>query len=124
MAGSHPHSSFRYGPQFSQPVPAYAEEADCEHPSVFDETGNYLRCSMHGIIYDPVDGLCQSEIRAGKFLTRLKNHRDQWFNLSAGQASPVYAGEPALALSRSSAIRWPACVRNDRSISLHQRFRK
>ncbi len=45
---------------------------DCEHPYVFDETGKYLRCSMHGIIYDPVDGLCQSEICAGKSLTRLK----------------------------------------------------
>jgi nitrite reductase/ring-hydroxylating ferredoxin subunit len=45
---------------------------DCEHRHVFDETGKYLRCSMHGIIYDPVDGLCQSEICAGKYLTRLK----------------------------------------------------
>ena len=44
---------------------------DCEHPYVFDETGRYLRCSMHGIIYDPLDGQCQSAICAGRSLTRL-----------------------------------------------------
>ena len=45
---------------------------DCEHCHVFDETGEYIRCSMHGIIYDPVTGRCQSEICSGKSLTLLK----------------------------------------------------
>lgn len=45
---------------------------DCEHSHVFDETGEYVRCSMHGITYDPVTGLCQSEICSGRFLTVLK----------------------------------------------------
>lgn len=45
---------------------------DCEHHEVFDETGQFLRCSMHGITYEPATGCCQSEICAGKSLTTLK----------------------------------------------------
>jgi nitrite reductase/ring-hydroxylating ferredoxin subunit len=29
---------------------------DCEHDDIFDETGQYLQCSMHTICYDPVSG--------------------------------------------------------------------
>ena len=45
---------------------------DCEHCHVFDETGRYIRCSMHGITYQPETGLCQSEICAGKSLTSVR----------------------------------------------------
>jgi nitrite reductase/ring-hydroxylating ferredoxin subunit len=44
---------------------------DCEDPRVFDDSGRFLRCSMHGIIYDPASGACQSEICAGASLTPL-----------------------------------------------------
>ncbi|MGB1110103.1 MAG: Rieske (2Fe-2S) protein [Gammaproteobacteria bacterium] len=29
---------------------------DCEKPTIFDVTGRFLRCSMHGIVYDPESG--------------------------------------------------------------------
>jgi len=45
---------------------------DCEQSYIFDKSGKFIRCSMHGIIYDPGSGLCQSEICAGKALTALK----------------------------------------------------
>ena len=44
-------------------------ELDCEKNAIFDETGEYLRCSMHGIVYDPLSGESVSEICAGKRLT-------------------------------------------------------
>ncbi|MBL8447352.1 MAG: Rieske 2Fe-2S domain-containing protein [Zoogloeaceae bacterium] len=39
---------------------------DCEKDLVFDATGRYLRCSMHGIVYAPdtgasVSALCEGE---------------------------------------------------------------
>ena len=42
---------------------------DCEQAHIFDETGQYLQCSMHTICYDPVTGESLSEICAGKKLT-------------------------------------------------------
>jgi len=42
---------------------------DCEKDMIFDATGRYLRCSMHGIVYDPVTGESVSEICNGKRLT-------------------------------------------------------
>jgi nitrite reductase/ring-hydroxylating ferredoxin subunit len=42
---------------------------DCH---VFDEAGEQLRCTMHGITYDPITGLCQSEICAGRSLTPVR----------------------------------------------------
>lgn len=47
-------------------------ELDCEHCHVFDETGRFLRCTMHGITYRPETGECLSEICAGKSLTPLR----------------------------------------------------
>ena len=44
---------------------------DCEHDDIFDETGQYLQCSMHTICYDPVSGESLSEICAGKKLTAI-----------------------------------------------------
>lgn len=39
---------------------------DCEQPDIFDETGRFLRCSMHGIVYKPdtgtsVSAMCEGE---------------------------------------------------------------
>ena len=45
---------------------------DCEHEHIFDESGQYLQCSMHTICYDPVSGEALSEICAGKKLTALQ----------------------------------------------------
>lgn len=45
---------------------------DCEDCRVFDETGRYLQCSMHGICYEPTTGQCLSEICAGQRLTPLR----------------------------------------------------
>ncbi|MGB0713809.1 MAG: Rieske (2Fe-2S) protein, partial [Gammaproteobacteria bacterium] len=47
-------------------------ELDCERATIFDESGERLRCSMHGIVYDPVSGEAQSEICAGLRLTAVR----------------------------------------------------
>lgn len=44
-------------------------ELDCEQDMIFDASGRYLRCSMHGIVYEPRSGESVSEICAGKRLT-------------------------------------------------------
>lgn len=45
---------------------------NCESNAIFDETGNYLRCSMHGIVYDPVTGASQSSMCHGEKLKSVK----------------------------------------------------
>jgi nitrite reductase/ring-hydroxylating ferredoxin subunit len=45
---------------------------DCENSDIFDETRQYLQCSMHTICYDPATGEALSEICAGKKLTSFK----------------------------------------------------
>jgi nitrite reductase/ring-hydroxylating ferredoxin subunit len=45
---------------------------DCEQGTIFDETGRYLRCSMHGILYEPATGESISEICDGKRLTPIQ----------------------------------------------------
>lgn len=45
---------------------------DCEHPRLFDPASKLLRCSMHGLVFDPASGDCLSEICAGKRLCALK----------------------------------------------------
>lgn len=42
---------------------------DCEKDMIFDNSLKYLRCSMHGITYDPITGESLSEICKGKKLT-------------------------------------------------------
>ena len=41
---------------------------DCERDTVFDETGRFLRCSMHGIIYTPETGTSLSVMCEGQQL--------------------------------------------------------
>lgn len=45
---------------------------DCERADILDHSRKFLRCSMHGITYDPATGECLSEICAGKSLTALR----------------------------------------------------
>jgi len=44
---------------------------NCEQDAIFDETGKYLRCSMHGFIFDPKTGECQSPVCFGQRLQAL-----------------------------------------------------
>lgn len=41
---------------------------DCEEAHVFDHTGRYLRCSMHGIVYRPETGVSVSTMCEGEQL--------------------------------------------------------
>ena len=41
---------------------------DCEELDVFDHTGRYLRCSMHGIVYRPETGASVSAMCEGEQL--------------------------------------------------------
>jgi nitrite reductase/ring-hydroxylating ferredoxin subunit len=50
---------------------------DCEKDMIFDDTGQNLRCSMHGILYDPVTGESISTICTGEKLTRVKIQEDE-----------------------------------------------
>ncbi|MES9860847.1 MAG: Rieske 2Fe-2S domain-containing protein [Candidatus Thiodiazotropha sp. LLP2] len=42
---------------------------DCEKDMIFDDAGQNLRCSMHGIIFDPFSGESLSTICTGEKLT-------------------------------------------------------
>lgn len=42
---------------------------DCEENTIFSANGQYLRCSMHGIVYDPMTGESVSAICNGERLT-------------------------------------------------------
>jgi len=41
---------------------------DCEEAQVFDHSGRYLRCSMHGIVYTPQTGASVSTMCEGEQL--------------------------------------------------------
>lgn len=45
---------------------------DCEQDMIFDASRRYLRCSMHGIVYDPVTGVSLSDICRGQSLTAIQ----------------------------------------------------
>lgn len=44
---------------------------DCEAPQVFDHSGRYLRCTMHGIVYTPENGASVSTMCEGERLRAL-----------------------------------------------------
>ncbi len=50
---------------------------DCESNVIFDETGQFLRCSMHGIVYEPLTGASISSICNGERLTSIEIEEDQ-----------------------------------------------
>jgi nitrite reductase/ring-hydroxylating ferredoxin subunit len=45
---------------------------NCEQDAIFDDTGKRLRCSMHGFIFDPKTGECQSPVCLGQRLQALR----------------------------------------------------
>lgn len=52
-------------------------ELDCQTKDIFDETGKYLRCSMHGIVYDPITGKSCSTMCNEEKLTAVRIQQDQ-----------------------------------------------
>jgi len=50
---------------------------DCEQEGVFDSTGHLLRCSMHGIVYDPETGASLSTLCNGQHLTAIRLVQDE-----------------------------------------------
>jgi nitrite reductase/ring-hydroxylating ferredoxin subunit len=54
-----------------------ARPLDCEEDIIFDPTGRHLRCSMHGIVFDPATGESLSTICAGQRLTAVKFLEDE-----------------------------------------------
>lgn len=47
-------------------------ELDCENNTIFDDKGQLLRCSMHGIVYDPMTGESLSTMCNGEKLTSVR----------------------------------------------------
>jgi len=41
---------------------------DAESTSIFDDNGEHLRCSVHGVVYDPASGECGSTLCGGQKL--------------------------------------------------------
>jgi len=55
---------------------------DCEQSCIFDKSGHYLQCSMHGVCYDPVTGKSLHNVCGGKKLTALKvKEKEGWVYL-------------------------------------------
>lgn len=52
-------------------------ELDCERDMIFDDTGQKLRCSMHGIVYDPFTGASLSTMCHQERLTPVKILEDE-----------------------------------------------
>ncbi|MBK1723609.1 Rieske (2Fe-2S) protein [Thiocystis violacea] len=46
---------------------------DCMHDAVFDTEQGHLRCSMHGIVYDPTTGESLSVLCSGEHLESLRS---------------------------------------------------
>ena len=49
---------------------------DCELDRVFDATGRYLRCSMHGIVYTPQTGASVSTMCEGDRLRAVESYEE------------------------------------------------
>ncbi len=43
-----------------------------EQDAIFDDSGRYLRCSMHGFVFEPTTGECQSPVCLGQHLQTLR----------------------------------------------------
>jgi len=48
------------------------QRLDCKKDTIFDDTGQNLRCSMHGATYDPITGESMSAICKGERLTPIR----------------------------------------------------
>lgn len=49
---------------------------DCQADTVFDRSGQFLHCSMHGCTFEPTTGECISPVCAGEKLMSVKVIRD------------------------------------------------
>lgn len=49
---------------------------DCEQDQVFDHSGCYLRCSMHGIVYTPETGTSVSALCEGERLRAVSAYEE------------------------------------------------
>ncbi len=49
---------------------------DCEQKTVFDPSGKYLRCSMHGIVYTPQTGTSLSTMCEGEQLRAVEVYEE------------------------------------------------
>jgi nitrite reductase/ring-hydroxylating ferredoxin subunit len=49
---------------------------DCEQKTVFDHTGRFLRCSMHGIVYAPQTGASVSTMCEGEQLRAVEVYEE------------------------------------------------
>lgn len=45
---------------------------NCELDTIFDSERRYLRCSMHGFVFDPKTGECQSPVCYGQRLQAIR----------------------------------------------------
>jgi nitrite reductase/ring-hydroxylating ferredoxin subunit len=52
-------------------------DLDCQEDTIFDDDGEYLRCSMHGVTYDPMTGESLTAMCRGEKLTALKVEEDE-----------------------------------------------
>ncbi len=50
---------------------------DCEKDMIFDDSGEHLRCSMHGIMYDAMTGESISVLCNGEKLEPVKIQEDE-----------------------------------------------
>ena len=66
---------------------------DCEQDLVFDPSGRYLRCSMHGIVYAPETGTSISTMCEGQRLRAVAVYEE--------------GGDVGIADFRVSALRLP-----------------
>lgn len=64
---------------------------DCMHDAVFDAQQGHLRCSMHGIVFDPASGESLSVLCSGERLERLRSAEvdGQVFIVDKRVAAPV-----------------------------------
>jgi nitrite reductase/ring-hydroxylating ferredoxin subunit len=65
---------------------------DGEEDEIFDPTGTYLRCSMHGILFDPVTGESVSRLCRGERLEAVRVVEEQgtiWIRDRRVSARPV-----------------------------------
>lgn len=50
---------------------------DCEEARIFDATGRHLRCSMHGIVYEPQTGASLSAMCEGERLRSVGAYEEE-----------------------------------------------
>lgn len=45
---------------------------NCQHDAIFDSARRWLRCSMHGFLFEPTNGVCISPVCEGQALQTIK----------------------------------------------------